>query len=132
MDKDRALSQNSSRFPILIASDFFIQKITFSFEPMNHIVTISLVIFSLTQMSVVHQHSVERLRLNYERADALARSILTVTVSLDDQDQQVALLNKADQLLPQITSVTLTQKYRIDNYTGACTTKKESVKNNSP
>jgi hypothetical protein len=99
---------------------------------MNHIVTISLVIFSLTQMSVAHQQGIERLRLNYERADALARSILTVSVSLDDHEQQVALLNTADQVLPRVAAVTITQKHRIDNYTGACTTEKGSVKNNSP
>lgn len=99
---------------------------------MNHIVTLSLVIFSLTQMSAAHQHGIERLRVQYERADALTRSILTITVSFDDHEQQADLLNTADSLLPQIASIAAVQKYQIAHNIGAGTTGRESVNNNSP
>jgi|GEM_PF-2069136 hypothetical protein len=99
---------------------------------MNHIVTISLVIFSLTQLSAVQSHGPERLRMNYERADALARSIVTVTISLDEHEQQVALLNTTDAILPQIASVAIAKKHSVVSYTGSYSTEHGAVKNNSP
>lgn len=98
---------------------------------MKHIVTFSIVFFSLAQLASAQQCGPVLLRQDLAKQEALTNALIRVTVAVDQQENQVPALNTAV-AAPVNYEVALSEKHWIAYFSFFKSASKESVKNNSP